>query len=156
MSEKVPSLAQWAGGADKLALLFRRFYEHVRDDLLLAPVFETMPTDHAMQVAHFVGEVLGGPKTYSAGGGSHAQMITKHMGRHLTHEQRRAWMALLLATADEIGLPDDPEFRASLTGYLEWGSRLAVMNAQDGVVPPDPDLAMPSWNWSSPGGPYRP
>ncbi|WP_409463902.1 hypothetical protein [Amycolatopsis sp. GA6-003] len=33
--------------------------------------------------------------------------------------------SLLLATADEVGLPADPEFRAALAGYLEWGGRRA-------------------------------
>jgi hemoglobin len=151
-----PTLAAWAGGADALERLFTRFYERVKADPLLAPVFASMSPAHSQHVAAFVGEVLGGEKSYSAHGGSHAGMITKHLGRHLTHEQRRAWIALLLDTADEVGLPDDPEFRASFVGYLEWGSRIAVLNSQDGVDPPGPDAEMPSWSWSSPGGPFRP
>ena len=83
-------------------------------------------------------------------------MIGHHLGRVLSHEQRRAWIALLLDTADEVGLPDDPEFRASFVGYLEWGTRLAVMNSQPGVEPPADNPPMPAWNWSSPGGPYQP
>jgi hemoglobin len=35
----------------------------------------------------------------------------------------------MLETADEICLPSDPEFRAAFMGYLEWGTRLAVMNS---------------------------
>ena len=34
--------------------------------------------------------------------------------------------------ADDAGLPDDPEFRAALVGYLEWGTRLAMHNSQPG------------------------
>ena len=30
-------------------------------------------------------------------------------------------------------MPDDPEFRSALVGYLEWGSRLAVINSQPGA-----------------------
>ena len=26
-------------------------------------------------------------------------------------------------------MPDDPEFRSAIVGYLEWGSRLAVINS---------------------------
>jgi hemoglobin len=155
-SSDVPSLEAWAGGADAFRRLFERFYERVRDDRILAPVFASMDPHHAQHVAAFVGEVLGGPNTYSATGGSHAGMITRHLGRKLTHDQRRAWVALLLDTADELGLPDDPEFRASFVGYLEWGSRLAVLNSQDGVGAPEEDLSMPAWSWSSPGGPFRP
>lgn len=38
--------------------------------------------------------------------------------------------------ADELGFPDDPEFRAAFVGYLEWGTRLAALNSQDGVPRP--------------------
>lgn len=150
-----PPLATWAGGPDALRRLTARFYEKVPHDPLLAPVFAGMDPHHAEHVAAFIGEVLGGEAAYSAGGGSHAGMIGRHLGRKLTHAQRRAWIALLLETADEVGLPDDPEFRASFVGYLEWGTRLAVMNSQEGVEAPDPALPMPAWTWASPGAPYR-
>jgi len=62
---------------------------------------------------------------------------------------------LLIETADQLGVPEDPEFRAAFVGYLEWGSRLAVMNSADGVPAPEVDLPMPSWNWGPPGGPWK-
>lgn len=151
-----PSLAEWAGGGEAFARLFARFYQRVHEDAVLAQVFAGMDPHHAEHVAHFVTEVLGGAKHYSQGGGSHAGMIARHMERHLNQDQRRRWVALLLDTADELGLADDPEFRASLAGYLEWGSRLAVMNSQPDVPLPDAGMPMPAWTWSSPGGPYQP
>ena len=44
------------------------------------------------------------------------------------------------------GCPDDPEFRAALMGYAEWGTRLAVQNSQPGaeVVEHAP---VPRWGW---------
>ena len=154
--DKIPPLADWAGGPAAFAALTDRFYARVRDDVILAPVFEAMSPQHPAHVAAFIAAVLGGPKAYSPAGGSHAGMIRQHLGRHLTETQRRAWIALLLDTADEVGLPQDPEFRASLVGYLEWGTRLAVMNSQDGGKAPGDGTPMPVWSWSSPGGPYRP
>ena len=68
-------------------------------------------------------------------------MIQQHLNRHLTHEQRRLWVGLLLDTADELKMPDDPEFRSALVGYLEWGSRLAVINSQPGAAA-DPHAPM--------------
>jgi hemoglobin len=82
-------------------------------------------------------------------------MIGRHLGRHLTEEFRKRWLAMMLDTADEVGLPADPEFRAAFVGYLEWGTRLAVLNSQDGVAPPPVDAAMPEWNWGPPGGPWQ-
>ena len=153
---EIPSLFEWLGGKEKLTALFGEFYRRVPGDPLLGPVFAAMDAHHSERVAAFVGQVLGGPANYTDGGGSHAAMIARHMGKHLSQEQRKRWVALLLETADEIGLPDDPEFRAALVGYLEWGSRLAVMNSAEGVPAPENGIAMPAWNWGPPGGPYIP
>ena len=56
--------------------------------------------------------------------------------------------------ADELGMPDDPEFRSALVGYLEWGSRLAVINSQPGATV-DAHAPMPKWGWGEVKGPYR-
>ncbi|MBO2011246.1 group II truncated hemoglobin [Hymenobacter negativus] len=153
----VPSLYTWAGGQPALERLTAVFYAKVAQDELLAPLFSSASHSHAIHVAHFLTEVLGGPPLYTAGdGGSHAQMVMHHLGRHLSEIQRRRWLNLLLDSADEAGLPTDPEFRAALVGYLEWGSRLAVLNSQDGAPAPDPAAGMPQWGWGEPGGPYQP
>ncbi|UXI65786.1 group II truncated hemoglobin [Tahibacter amnicola] len=149
----VPTLYEWLGGMEPLLRLTARFYERVKDDALLAPVFAHMDASHPQHVAAFLAEVLGGPKSYSAHHGGHAHMVRQHLDRHLTQAHRRQWVSLLLSTADELGLPDDPEFRSALVGYLEWGSRLAVINSQgDAVV--DPDAPMPQWGWGEVKGPY--
>lgn len=152
-SEEVPTLYDWVGGSAALEALFQRFYEHVHADALLAPIFAAMDPKHHVHVAAFVAEVFGGPHEYSAEYGGHVGMIRKHLSRHLSEAARKRWVALLLETADELGVPTDPEFRSALVGYLEWGSRLAVINSQPGVVEP-PQSPMPVWNWGAPGGPY--
>ncbi|MFX7866408.1 hypothetical protein ABTK37_20640, partial [Acinetobacter baumannii] len=83
----------------------------VKGDTLLAPVFAHMSSEHPAHVAAFLAEVLGGPTAYSERHGGHPHMIRQHLNRHLSQAQRRAWVALLLDTADELGMPDDPEFR---------------------------------------------
>src|SRR5687768_4051827 len=93
-----PSLYEWAGGTDRLTALFDAFYERVRRDDLLGPLFANMDPEHVAHVAAFVGEVFGGPKAYSSDRGGHAAMVRRHMGRHLTQEHRRRWMSLLLET----------------------------------------------------------
>jgi len=149
----VPTLYDWAGGSEALNRLTVRFYEHVAHDALLAPVFAHMGADHPAHVAAFLGEVLGGPTSYSAEHGGHPHMIRQHLERHLTQGMRRQWVQLLLATADELGLPDDPEFRSALVGYLEWGSRLAVINSQPGAAVTE-HAPMPKWGWGEVKGPY--
>lgn len=149
----VPSLYEWAGGMDALEKLTARFYEQVKADPLLQPVFERMGADHPQHVAQFIAEVLGGPGAYSQTHGGHAEMIRHHLGRHLQEPQRRRWVELLLDAADDVGLPDDPEFRSAFVAYIEWGTRLAVINSQPGadVVAEQP---MPVWGWGETKGPY--
>jgi len=155
MPSPLPTLYEWLGGLAALNRLTTRFYERVRDNATLAPIFAHMDGEHPAHVAAFLAEVLGGPADYSAAHGGHPHMIQQHLNRHLTQQQRREWVALLLDTADELGMPDDPEFRSALVGYLEWGSRLAVINSQPGAEV-DPHAPMPKWGWGEVKGPYVP
>jgi len=157
METKTPTLYEWAGGIDRLEALFAAFYERVPSDPVLAPIFAQMSKDHFHTVAHFVAEVLGGPKLYSGDGEhSHSTMVAKHLARHLTNEQRKRWVSVLLDTADDLKLPDDPEFRSALVGYLEWGSRLAVINSSTAENPIGSSAPMPAWGWGEVKGPYTP
>jgi hemoglobin len=154
-TKDIPTLYEWAGGIERIEALFSMFYQRVPADPILAPVFSEMPAEHFRTVAHFVAEVLGGPHLYSGDGShSHATMVAKHLARHLTDEQRKRWILLLLDTADQLKLPDDPEFRSALVGYLEWGSRLAVLNSATIENPIDGQAPMPKWGWGEVKGPY--
>lgn len=150
-----PSLSDWAGGRAGIGALTQTFYARVADDPLLAPVFAEMDAAHPGRVADFLTEVFGGDPLYTQGGGSHAGMVVKHLGRRLTEQQRRRWFELMLETADAVGLPADPEFRAAFAGYLEWGTRLALVNSQEGIEPPPENMPMPRWGWGPPGGPWQ-
>src|SRR6185503_394249 len=97
-----PSLYEWLGGIEALRRLTTRFYERVPEDAVLEPVFAHMGPEHPDHVAAFLAEVLGGPADYSAQHGGHPEMIRHHLNRHLTNQQRKAWLALLLDTADEL------------------------------------------------------
>ena len=152
-SKPVPSLYEWAGGMTAFETLFQKFYDKVLADDVLIPVFKNMSPEHRLHVAHFVAEVFGGPKLYSESEGSHFKMIRKHLSKYLTHEQRKRWIDLLLKTADELNLPDDPEFRSAFMAYLEWGTRIAVINSNIDEVTESPDVPMPVWGWGVPGGP---
>ena len=94
-----------------------------------------------------------GPPAYSPGRGGHPH-VGRHLGRGITEEQRRRWVTLLLDAADEAGLPADPEFRAAFAGYLEWGSRLAVIFSAPGADPNPrtrPALGVADAPWPPPG-----
>ena len=82
-------------------------------------------------------------------------MLLHHIGRQIGEPQRQRWLALLLECADEIGVPSDPEFRSAFVSYLEWGTRLAVINSQPGADV-NTDAPMPRWGWGEVKGPYIP
>lgn len=142
-----PTLFAWAGGYPALLRMTTLFYErHVPTDDLLAPLFARMEPDHPDRVACWLSEVFGGPDLYSRRFGGYSRMISQHIGKHLREDQRARWVALLARSADEAGLPTDPEFRAAFTAYLEWGSRIAVENSGDGAQPPR-GMPVPRWWW---------
>jgi CDGSH-type Zn-finger protein/truncated hemoglobin YjbI len=148
-----PTIFEWAGGLPALTRMTRVFYEkYVPQDPLLAPLFATMSADHPQRVAKWLGEVFGGPKAYSQEYGGYSRMISQHVGQGLTEEQRGRWVALLLQSAHDAGLPNDAEFRSAFGSYIEWGSRLAVENSQAGARPPE-HMPMPHWDWHTAAGP---
>lgn len=142
-----PTMFEWAGGFPALLRLTRRFYEkHVPQEPLLATLFGEMSPDHPERVAAWLGQVFGGPTAYSDRYGDYDRMISQHLDKGISLEQRALWVSLLSRSADDVGLPADPEFRAAFTAYLEWGSRIAVENSQPGVHPP-PKMPVPRWWW---------
>jgi hemoglobin len=90
--------------------------------------------------------VFGGPVDYSEHLGGYERMISKHLGLGITPEQRFRFATLMSHAADDAGMPDDPEFRSALVAYLEWGTRIALGNSQEGahVVEHAP---VPRWGW---------
>jgi hemoglobin len=149
----VPTLYEWMGGSAAIERLFEYFYERVPHDPILAAVFAQMSAEHSRHVAAFVAEVMGGPKVYSESMGGHPQMIHKHLARALNETQRKRWVDLLLECADALQMRSDPEFRSALVAYLEWGTRLAVINSQPGA-PVNAEQPMPKWGWGEVKGPY--
>ena len=142
-----PTLFQWAGGLPALTRMTRIFYEkYVPSDPLLAPIFATMSPDHPERVAAWLGETFGGPGQYTDMYGGYDRMVSQHAGKALTEQQRARWAQLIVQSANDAGLPSDPEFRAAFVAYIEWGSRIAVENSQPGARPPA-HMPVPRWWW---------
>jgi hemoglobin len=155
MTEKpVPTLYDWCGGAPALERLTSVFYTHVKDDPILSPIFAGMDTNHPQHVALWLGEVFGGPKMYTQEHGGYPHMLSHHINLNLKEEQRGRWVQLIAASADEAGLPADPEFRSAFVAYVEWGTRIALANSQEGATPPQ-QAPVPRWGWGE-APPYTP
>lgn len=146
-SSAEPTLFEWVGGLPALQKLTRLFYsKYVPADPLLRALFANMAPDHPDRVAAWLGEVFGGPKTYSQSYGGYERMVSQHMNKGITEDLRSRWAMNLYKSADEAGLPADPEFRAAFAGYIEWGSRIALENSQPGARPPA-HMPVPRWWW---------
>jgi hemoglobin len=154
VNDKPPTLYEWAGGAEALERLTEIFYGKVRADPLLEPVFREMDREHPKHVATWLGEVFGGPPLYTEEHGGYPHMVRKHLNRRLTEQMRRRWVELLCDAADEAQLPADPEFRSAFLAYIEWGTRIAVVNSQPGATPPL-EAPVPRWGWGE-APPYNP
>ena len=102
--------------------------------------------EHRVHVTDWWSEVMGGPGVYTDQRGGYAHMLAMHHNLGITGDQRLTFVTLLSRAADDVGLPGDPEFRAALMGYAEWGTRLAVHNSQ-----PDAQVVeqapVPRWGW---------
>ncbi len=151
----IPSLYEWAGGIEYFEKLTEILYGKVLKDDLLKEIFKSMSGEHIKNVAYFIAEVFGGPKLYSNNEkGGHARMIKHHIGKMLKEEQRKRWFDLILQSADEVGFPNDPEFRSAFVAYIEWGSRIAVINSNSDQNSVSKDTPMPKWGWGETGGPF--
>ena len=142
-----PTIYEWAGGREAFERWLNRFYDLVEGDEQIAPLFGGRVSEaHRDHVTTWWCEVMGGPADYSDHHGGYEHMLAMHRGLGITAEMRLRFVTMLSRAADDAGLPDDPEFRAALMGYAEWGTRLAVQNSQPGaeVVEQAP---VPRWGW---------
>jgi hemoglobin len=150
-----PTLFAWAGGADAFARLINAFYDRVEGDELLSPFFPGgVHAEHRRHVTSWWIEVFGGPAEYTENLGGYERMVTKHRELGITDEQRFRFASLMSRAADDAELPTDPEFRAALVAYLEWGTRLALGNSQPGA-PVMEHAPVPRWGWGE-APPYQP
>lgn len=158
MNEKalfdLPTLFEWMGGREVLRNLMETFHPKVLKDPLLAEMFREVPHFHPEHLAMWFEEVLGGEPLYTKERGGFKTMIGMHRGRAIQPEQRKRWVELLMETADEVGLPSDPEFRSAFIAYVEFGSRRAQNNSQPDAPPSRRETVL-LWGWgeSKPGTP---
>lgn len=150
----LPSLYEWAGGLDPLRRMIDCFYDRVEADEVLAGFFPGgVSGSHRTHVADWWAEVLGGPETYTERHGGYESMLSHHLGLAITPAQRHRFATTMSLAADDAELPADPEFRAAIIGYLEWGTRLAMENSRAGAEPPG-HAPTPRWGWGV-APPYR-
>ena len=155
MAGETPTIYEWAGGREGFERWLNRFYDLVEGDELIGPLFDGRVTEeHRSHVTTWWCEVMGGSADYTDALGGYEHMLSKHRGLGISADQRLRFVTLLSRAADLVELPADPEFRAAIMGYAEWGTRLAMHNSG-----PATDVAqrapVPRWGWGV-APPYQP
>ena len=112
------------GGRPTFEQLVRRFYEGVRDDEVLWPMYPEDDLDGAVhRLTGFLEQYWGGPTAYSDERG-HPRLRMRHMPFTVTPEARDHWLAHMRVAVDELELA--PLQEAPLWDYLERAAHAMV------------------------------
>lgn len=144
----MPSLFEFAGGEEALHRLENIFYASVLNDPLLKPLFGNGKPEHVDHLTAFTAESFGGPDRFTRELGF-AHLISVHRGLRIKEEQRARFVELYMAALDKAGMPEDEAFRQAVREHVEFGSGVAMQNAN---ATTDAELhplqSVPRWTWS--------
>ncbi|MFD1719870.1 globin [Georgenia deserti] len=119
------------GGHETFVRLVHRFYQGVREDEVLAPLYPQDDWEGAEQrLRMFLEQYWGGPTTYSDQRG-HPRLRMRHMPFAVTTDARDRWLTHMRAAVEEVGL--EPELEAVLWDYLERAAHAMVNTAEPGA-----------------------
>jgi hemoglobin len=141
---------EFAGGEEAFLALAAAHHEScLQDPELNHPFSHGTAPHHLEHLAAYWAEVFGGPTRYSNSHGGHSAMLEIHAHQGSGDDYGPRFVACFMQAADDVGLPDDPDFRAQLRAYMEWATEEVIRYA-----PPEaqvqPGLPMPRWGWNGP------
>ena len=129
MAETQQTFYDSVGGAETFRTIVARFYEQVREDEVLRPLYPEDDLDGAEdRLRMFLEQYWGGPRTYSDQRG-HPRLRMRHAEFRIGFIERDAWLRCMhtaVASIDSATLDD--EHRAELLEYLEMAAQ-ALVNA---------------------------
>lgn len=115
------------GGAQTFRTIVSRFYELVRDDEVLRPLYPEDDLEGAEdRLRMFLEQYWGGPRTYSEQRG-HPRLRMRHAPFRIGFIERDAWLRCMrtaIASVDSATLDD--EHRGELLAYLEMAAHSMV------------------------------
>lgn len=115
------------GGHETFEQLTRVFYEHVRQDPILAPMYPEADWEGAeTRLRMFLEQYWGGPRTYSEQRG-HPRLRMRHMPFKVDPAARDAWLRHMRTAVDSLDL--SPLHEAELWDYLERAAHSMVNSA---------------------------
>jgi len=118
------------GGAETFRTIVSRFYELVREDEVLLPLYPPDELDDAeVRLRMFLEQYWGGPRTYGEQRG-HPRLRMRHAPFKIGFLERDAWLRCMhtaVASIDSATLDD--EHRGELLAYLEMAAQSMVNSA---------------------------
>ena len=141
---------EFAGGEEAFLALAAAHHERcLQDPELNHPFSHGTAPHHLEHLAAYWAEVFGGPARYSNSHGGHSAMLEIHARQGSGDDYGPRFVACFMQAADDVGLPDDSDFRAQLRAYMEWATEEVIAYA-----PPEaqvrPGLPIPRWGWNGP------
>jgi len=116
------------GGRPTFEKLVRRFYEGIKGDEVLLPMYPEEDLEGAIQrLTGFLEQYWGGPGTYSEERG-HPRLRMRHMPFKVNPDARDRWLQHMRVAVDELEL--SPLHDATLWAYLERAAH-AMVNTFD-------------------------
>ena len=123
------SLYDQIGGRPTFEKLVRAFYEEVRQDPVLWPMYPNGDLEGAIQrLTGFLEQYWGGPGTYSEQRG-HPRLRMRHVGFKVNPDARDRWLSHMRAALDTLEL--SPLHDATMWGYLDRAAHAMVNTFDD-------------------------
>ncbi len=124
---KQESFYEAVGGHETFRTIVKRFYEQVREDEILRPLYPEDDFDGAEErLRMFLEQYWGGPRTYSEQRG-HPRLRMRHTPFRIGFLERDAWLRCMHTAVAEIDSEtlDEPH-RQELLAYLEMAAQSMV------------------------------
>lgn len=129
MVDATASLFDRIGGSDSFDRLVRAFYEGIREDPVLLPMYPQEDLEGAVwRLSFFLQEYFGGPQTYSEQRG-HPRLRMRHAAFKVNPDARERWLTHMRTALDTLELPplDDGE----MWDYFERAALSMVNTFED-------------------------
>lgn len=127
-NDNAPSFYEQIGGHATFDTLVRKFYEGVKTDPILAPMYPPEDMEGAIwRLTAFLEQYWGGPTTYSEQRG-HPRLRMRHQPFKVNPAAKEHWLTHMEVAVDELNLPALQ--RATLWDYLERAA-LSMVNTFD-------------------------
>lgn len=103
------SLYHRVGGRPTFARIVRHFFEAVRTDCVLEPMYAADPAGAELRLLLFLEQFWGGPATYSRTRGA-PMLRMRHMAYKVSPRAREHWLAHMHAAISAVSLEPEDEF----------------------------------------------